>query len=334
MANPTLQIALESLQLDEFAPGEALRTREPKIDSATGTLYIGAESGPPWQYLPATGITAPNGQLQQLIADLESLRSIAATDADLDAEIAELLATIDAIQQSAATDAEVAAELGPIRSAIALLASDDDVNQAIQAIQLSIGGLDSTFATDLQLAQAIAQVAASMPIRSALPPTAPAVGQHWIQLSADGLDIYGAHWVWAGSEWQSADRIVIGVGSGRISGNASPRLDLGLLVPRPGLAGYRLISASLRTQLEGAGSWTARLRKFKGAATIGPEDWAVFPGISATAKTSATYALALPADSLLSLAIPALELGLIKGAAANTPDSIFALTTEWVAVRT
>jgi hypothetical protein len=50
-----------------------------------------------------------------------------------------------------------------------------------------------------------------------------------------------------------------------------------------------------------------------------------------TAKGVQTFDLPVPANSLIPLTLCALELNLVKGTTSS--DSIFALTTQWAAVR-
>jgi hypothetical protein len=162
------------------------------------------------------------------------------------------------------------------------------------------------------------------------PPALPVIGQRWIEVAQTGTEIYDFIWVWRG-EWQSDRLFTIGTGTGRTSGSTSPRQDLGGLPAWPGLSGYRLIRGSLRVNCEAAGSWSARIRKFANAATIIDPAWINLPPISMTAKGAPIVDLPIPTDSLIPLTLCALELTLTKGT--PTPDSIFALSTSWVAVR-
>jgi hypothetical protein len=160
VSEATIAAIVYQLQLREIG-GQLPIPREAVIDSATGVLSIGKDGGPAWHYLPEGYGPAMASQqaLQQIADDLASLRSIVATDADLDAEIAGIQVAIDAIVGSGATDAELAQALGPIRVAIDLLSSeDDDTATAIAAIQQGMGDLDATYATDQQLAQAVTQL--------------------------------------------------------------------------------------------------------------------------------------------------------------------------------
>jgi hypothetical protein len=168
-------------------------------------------------------------------------------------------------------------------------------------------------------------------IRSATPPPNPTIATRWIELDGAGSEIYDFAWIWRSSEWRSDRLFTIGTGTGRTSGSTSPRQDLGGLPTWPGLSGYRLIRGSLRVNFEAAGSWSARIRKFANAATIADPAWINLPPISMTAKGALIVDLPIPTDSLIPLTLCALELTLTKGT--PTPDSIFALSTSWVAVR-
>jgi hypothetical protein len=168
-------------------------------------------------------------------------------------------------------------------------------------------------------------------IRSATPPPNPTIATRWIELDPTGNEIYDFAWAWKSSEWRSDRLFTIGTGTGRTSGSTSPRQDLGGLPTWPGLSGYRLIRGSLRVNFEAAGSWSARIRKFANAATIADPAWINLPPISMTAKGALIVDLPIPTDSLIPLTLCALELTLTKGT--PTPDSIFALSTSWVAVR-
>jgi hypothetical protein len=168
-------------------------------------------------------------------------------------------------------------------------------------------------------------------IRSATPPPNPTIATRWIELDPTGNEIYDFAWVWRSSEWRSDRLYTIGTGTGRTSGSTAPRQDLGGLPAWPGLSGYRLIRGSLRVNFEAAGNWSARIRKFANAATIADPAWINLPPISMTAKGALIVDLPIPTDSLIPLTLCALELTLTKGT--PTPDSIFALSTSWVAVR-
>lgn len=327
--NPTLTIELASLQLDNYVIGEQLNPREPKI-AADGTLYIGSGTAIPWAYTPASN-GAANEALNQIANDLQSLRDICATDADLEAEVAEIQTTIDALASASLSDAALATALAPIQTAIGLLVSDDEaVELAITAIQNSVASLDANYATDLQLATAIAQVVVMMPIRSATMPTSPAIGTRWIELDGAGSEIYDQPWAWRNGEWQLERLYSTGTGSGRISNNAAPRMDLSFLPALPGLAGYRLVRADIKWNLEGAGNWTTKLRKFSNAATI--VDWVAGPAIAATAKKTDVTPIVVPANSLVPLTLCAIEFNLTKGPL-SPPDSAFTLSCQWTAVR-
>lgn len=328
MADPTLQIELASLQIDDYVTGETLKPREPKL-GGDGVLYLGT-TGEPWRYLPE-GYAAPgatSADLQALATQLQALRDIVATDADLEAELAEIQATIEALAASGATDAEVAGALGPINATIADLISDDvEIQNAIAALQNSLDSLNSTYATDLELAQALANVVVMMPIRSAAVPASPAIGTRWIELDANGAEKFDQPWIWRG-EWQLERLLHTATGTGRISGSSAPRMDLGLLPAYAGLLGYRLKRATLRHRLDSAGAWSAKLRKFSAAATI--TDW--LPIVTITGSGLVDFAVPVGAGSLIDpLTCPALELTLSKSS--PTPDSIFILSCQWAAVR-
>jgi hypothetical protein len=177
----------------------------------------------------------------------------------------------------------------------------------------------------------LAIAAIAPPPRLQAPPTAPVVGQRWVEVTGGNAEIYDFAWIWAGNEWRSDRLYTIGVGTGRISGGAAARQDLGGLPPWPGLAGYRLIRGTLRANQEGVGSWSTKIRKYTNAATIVDPPWIVGPTFAMAAKGVGLYPLDVPADSLLPQSICALELGLTKGA--TVADTIFALSTQWAAVR-
>jgi hypothetical protein len=324
VSEASLAATVTELRLREIG-SEPPTPREITIDSATGVISVGAAAGPAWRYLPEgfgpTGASV--AALQQLADDLEALRDISATDADLEAEIAEIQVAIEAALDTSATDAELATALSPIQAAIDLLSSEDDVTAlAIAALQASIANLDATYATDLQLAQ----IAAQIPTRSATAPTAPSIGARWIELLPSGLDRHPWEWVWVGTEWQSSEVFATGAGSGRISGSASPRADLTFLPRRGGLAGYRLVAADLVCQVSGPSTWTAKVRQFVGAATL--TDWLLLTG---PITASGVVSFPLPANTLILPTATALELNLTKGTI--VADSMFVLSLQWVAVR-
>jgi hypothetical protein len=166
--------------------------------------------------------------------------------------------------------------------------------------------------------------------RSSAAPASPAVGQRWIELSPAGAEIYDFAWVWRG-EWQSDRLYTIGTGIGRTGGSTAARQDLGGLPPWSGLAGYRLIRGTLRASQEGAGSWTTKIRQYANAATIVEPPWIPGPVVVMAAKGVGIYPLDVPANSLIPLTVCALDLTVTKGSSVS--DTIFALSTQWVAVR-
>lgn len=308
-------------------PADPLLQREPQC-LPDGVFEIGKGDGTAWRYLPEGygAALATSAQLQQLADELASLRSIAATDADLDAELAELQVELDAIAQSSASDQELATAIAPIAQSLSLLASEDAAtSQGLANLQSALDSLVAATATDQELAEAIASVMLLLPIRSATPPTNPPIGQRWIELNSGGEEIYDQPWIWRGGEWQLERRFISSTGSGRISGSSSPRSDLGSLPALPGIAGYRLHRATVRARMAGAGSWVANLRQFVGPATI--QSW-LGP---LTITASGDYDFAVPSGLLNPSSIAALELNLIKGATA--PDSLFTLSCQWAAVR-
>jgi hypothetical protein len=314
-------------------PADPLLHAEPEL-LPDGTLQIGRADGGAWRYLPAG---APGGAWEQgFIAigeQLATLRDLMASDEELAAQLDPIQDQLDTLAEGVATDEELAQSLAVVSDALLNLATTDQgiAGQIAQAMA-AIGALNDTYATDAELAIVDAKIIAltEQIIRSSIAPTSPAIGQRWIELSPSGAEIYDFAWVWRGVEWRSDRLFVTATGSGRISGNAAPRQDLGHLPPLPGLAGYRLIRGSIRAQLEGAGGWTTKIRRFNGAATI--VDWFPGPPISMVAKGAQVLDLAVPTDSLIPLSLPALELNLVKGAG-NTPDSIFTLSMQWAAVR-
>jgi hypothetical protein len=163
------------------------------------------------------------------------------------------------------------------------------------------------------------------------PPASPVVGQHWVEVAPSGAEIYDFAWTWAGTEWRSDRLYAIGTGTGRAGGSTAARQDLGGLPPWPGLAGYRLIRGTLRVNQEGAGSWTTKVRQYSNAATIVEPPWIPGPAVVMAAKGVGLYPLDVPANSLIPLTVCALDLTVTKGSSAS--DTIFALSTQWVAVR-
>ncbi len=311
-----------------LAPPANLGKGELATNLLAGEIYLGKGEGMAPIVFRSNSPTSL--ELAALADQLISLRDIAATDADLDAALAELQVELDTIAQSGTTDAELATAIAPIAQSLSLLASADAAtSQGLANLQTAIDNLVAATATDQELATAIDSVMLLLPIRSAAAPANPPIGQRWIELESGGDEIYDFAWIWRGGEWRSDRLFPVSTGSGRISGNASPRQDLGGLPPWPGLAGYRLIRGALRANLEGGGSWTTKIRKFANAATI--VDWIPGPPIAMTAKGVGTYDVVVPTDSLLPQTVCALELNLTK--TGNAPDSIFALTTQWAAVR-
>jgi hypothetical protein len=313
-------------------PADPLLHAEPEL-LPDGTLQIGKADGGAWRYLPAG---APGGAWEQgfvaIAEQLATLRELMASDEELAAQLDPIQEQLDTLTEGVATDEELAQSLAVVSDALLNLTTTDQgiVGQIAQAMA-AIGALNDTYATDAELAIVDAKIIAlaGQIVRSATPPVNPAIGQRWIELSPSGAEIYDFAWIRHASEWRSDRLFGSATGSGRISGSAAPRQDLGHLPPFPGLAGYRLIRGSIRSHLEGAGSWAVKIRKFSGAATV--VDWFAGPSIVTTAKGSGLHDLVVPADSLLPLSIPALELNLIKGSIA--PDSIFTLSMQWAAVR-
>lgn len=313
-----------------LAPPANLGKGELATNLLAGEIYLGKGEGMAPIVFRSNSPTSLD--LVALAEALDSLRDMAATDADLDAALATIQVDLDTIAQSGTTDAELATAIAPIAQSLSLLASTDaTITQGLANLQASIDNLVAATATDQELATAIASVMLLLPIRSAAAPANPPIGQRWIELESGGDEIYDFAWIWLGGEWRSDRLFPVSTGSGRISGNASPRQDLGGLPPWPGLAGYRLIRGVIRANLEGAGTWETKIRKFANAATITNPPWIVGPSISMTAKGVGTYDVVVPTDSLLPQTVCALELNLTK--TGNAPDSIFALTTQWAAVR-
>jgi hypothetical protein len=175
-------------------------------------------------------------------------------------------------------------------------------------------------------------IAAIAPLpRLQAPPTTPVVGQRWIEVTGGGVEIYDFAWTWSGTEWRSDRLYTIGTGTGRTGGSTAARQDLGGLPPWPGLSGYRLIRGTLRANMEGAGSWTTKIRKYGSAATIVDPPWIVGPTVTMAAKDVGIYPIGVPTDSLVPLTICALDLTVTKGN--PVADTIFALATQWAAVR-
>jgi hypothetical protein len=393
---------MTTLKIDDYQfrsgpkPEDPLKPREPQI-LADGVLEVGRENASPWRFLPEGygQALATAAALQQLADDLASLRDIAATDADLDAEITSIQLALGSLTNSSATEAELLQALGPVRAAIDLLESEDDATaMAITAIQSSIGNLDSTYATDAQLVQAREQLQAAIDmialtpgpqgpiglpgapgapgaigpqgpigstgapgapgaigpqgpigstgapgpvgpigpagpgigIRSSAAPVNPAVGQRWIKLDPTGAEVYDQPLVWRG-EWQLEQWFTTAVGSGRVTGSAAPRMDLGFLPPLPGITAYRLIRATVRARLDAAGSWTASAKQFTTAASPGP---AWLGPITVTATGTPDLPLAAGASPVIPPGLTAIELTLTKGTPA--PDSQFVLTCQWAAI--
>jgi hypothetical protein len=315
---------------------DPLIAREPQC-LPDGVLEIGKGDGSAWRYLPEGygAATASASALQVLSEELASLRAIASTDADLDAALAPLQVEIDALVQFGATDAELATAIAPIAQSLAELSiSDEATATALASLLQTIDTLIASVATDAELASAIAQVVMMLPIRSATPPTNPAPYQRWIELGQAGEEIYDQPWIWRNSEWQLERLYQTGTGSGRISGSASPRMDLSFLPVLPGLAGYRLVRAEVKWALEAAGSWSTKIRKFENAATIGDNPpWIVGPTINAPTKDTGTSQITVPPNSIVPVTLCSIEFNLTKGPAANTPTSLFTLACEWAAVR-
>jgi hypothetical protein len=299
---------ISQLQLREIG-GQLPIPREAVIDSATGVLSIGKDGGPAWHYLPEGYGPAMASQqaLQQIADDLASLRSIVVTDADLDAEIAEIQIAIDALFDSGASDAELAQELGPIRLAIDLLSSEDDeAATAIFAIQQGMSALDATYATDQQLAQAIASIAVLLPIRSTSPPTTPTTGSRWIELRTNGSERYPWPWYWTGTEWRSTWQLIRSVGSGLVkkASSAAPRLDFGY-PPTEWIEGWRVLSATVTGAPEAAGVVVASaVKKIPKAASL-----VTWSGVTAIDSTGGAkpYPVAISSGELLPLDMRSVE---------------------------
>jgi hypothetical protein len=315
-------------------PADPLLHAEPEL-LPDGTLQIGKADGGAWRYLPAG---APGGAWEQgfvaIGEQLATLRELMASDEELAAQLDPIQEQLDTLVEGVATDEELAQSLAVVSGALLSLATTDQgiAGQIAQAMA-AIAALNNTYASDAELAIVDAKIIAltGQVIQSAIAPVNPAIGQRWVELSSSGGEIYDFTWVWRGTEWRSDRPYTIGVGTGRISGSAAARQDLGGLPPWPGLAGYRLIRGTLRANQEGAGSWRTKIRKYTNAATIVDPPWIVGPTVAMAAKGVGLYPLDVPADSLLPQSICALELGLTKGA--TVADTIFALSTQWAAVR-
>jgi hypothetical protein len=200
----------------------------------------------------------------------------------------------------------------------------------IAAVWQRLAVVAQAIGADVKTTRATIATIAPIP-RLQTPPTTPAVGQRWIEVAGGGVEVYDFAWIWAGTEWRSDRLYTIGTGTGRTGGSAAARQDLGGLPPWPGLAGYRLIRGTLRASMEGAGSWTTKIRKYANAATIVDPPWIVGPTIVMAAKGVGIYPIDVPTDSLVPLTICALDLTVTKGN--PVADTIFALTTQWSAVR-